>query len=323
MTIDHERCSELLGSFVLRELAPDEAQAVEAHLATCEECELERRGLAALTAEPEEDPVLTEFERAALHRTLAAARSAPGTEVMPARRSIWARVAPALGAAALIVFAVFGLTRIEFGGEDQDDAATEGGGGATVEELRAEDVEVEVGGPDIADAPAPAALNAAAQDATETQRANAEEEQADGSAGFSGAARGFAARFDPDAGQFTARQLRRYAARQPPFVQASSEYQVRDADEPLGHSHLLALAGAASAERESETIRRCGEQVLEQDLPLLPVYGGFGRLGGRDVLVIGFVFGRDVALDRFLVWVWPQRSCDIPVLVQDGRLRAP
>lgn len=322
MTIDHERCSELLGSFVRGKLAPEVAADVEAHLATCGECELEKRGLVALTTEPQDAPVLSDLERAALHRTLARARSASGGEVVPARRSPWARVAPTLGAAALVAFAVFGLTRIDFAGEDRDDAATESGGGAGRQQPSAEDVEVEVGGPDIAEAPAPEALSTQAEDTADTQRANADEEQTGENAGFAGVAPGFAARFDPDAGRFTARQLRRYAAGQSPFLRASSEYRNRDVDEPLGRSHLSALAGAAGTERGSETIRRCGEQVLEQDLPLLPVYAGFGRLDDRDVLVLGFVFGRDDALDRYLVWVWPQRSCDIPVLVQDGRIRS-
>jgi len=322
MNIDHERCSENLGAYLRGELHADTHRAVAAHLAGCEECELELRGLTALTAEPASPDSLTDDERVALHRSLAAARSVSAKTIAPARRSPWARVAPVLGAAALVVLGVFALTRVDFqGGDDEGDAA--GADRALEEQAELPDTEVEVGGPDIASGEPKALSDASAEAEGGGQAASAEEfgsVDESRTAAFQGAA-AVAARFDPDAGSFDADDLRRYAANQAPFTLFPLSYRASDADAPLSRSYLESLAGAAPRIDDGTLLRSCGEQVLQQDIPILPVYGAFGKLDGRDVLVLGFVYARNGELDRFRVWVWPRGDCDIPVLTQDGNIR--
>jgi hypothetical protein len=226
-----------------------------------------------------------------------------------------------LGAAALIVLGVFALVRLDLqGGDDEGDAA---GADRALEE-QAEPLpatEVEVGGPDIASNQPKALSDASAGAEGGGQAASAEEfESADESR--AAAVRGaVAARFDPDAGSFDADDLRRYAANQSPFTLFPLSYRAADAEVPLGRSYLDSLAGAAPRIDDGTLLRSCGEQVLQQDIPILPVYGAFGKLDGRDVLVLGFVYARNDALDRFRVWVWPRGDCDIPVLTQDGNIR--
>jgi anti-sigma factor RsiW len=320
MNIDHERCSESLGAYLRDELDADTRRAVATHLAGCEECELELRGLTALTAEPAAPDSLTDDERVALHRSLAASRSISAKTIAPARRSPWARVAPALGAAALIVLGVFALVRLDLqGGDDEGDAA---GADRALEE-QAEPLpatEVEVGGPDIA-SNQPKALSDAAGEAAAGGAAPAEEFGSVDESRTAASRGAVAARFDPDAGSFDADDLRRYAANQSPFTVFPLSYRASDADAPLSRSYLESLAGAAPRIDDGTLLRSCSEQVLQQDIPILPVYGAFGKLDGRDVLVLGFVYARNGELDRFRVWVWPRGDCDIPVLTQDGNIR--
>lgn len=123
----HDRCSESLGPFLRGELAPVEAEAVAGHLAICAQCTRERDALAAVLA-VEVEP-LSGAERARLASAVAAQRRAEVVAFAPAKTGWRARLAPALGAAALIaVVAVSAVWFASGGGEDEGQ-----GGGTTFE----------------------------------------------------------------------------------------------------------------------------------------------------------------------------------------------
>lgn len=99
-------------------LPADEATAFEAEVAGCLTCtELladHRLAIEALASLPE--PHLTELERARLHRQV---RPSPG----PARKPRWARLAPALAAAAALVAVVGVVSMLQGGTETSFEAA--------------------------------------------------------------------------------------------------------------------------------------------------------------------------------------------------------
>jgi anti-sigma factor RsiW len=73
-TIDHERCSDLLGAFTRRKLSPRDADQVAEHLEQCDDCRAEYRALQALY-ESEPGP-MTDSERQRLEGAVSSAISA-------------------------------------------------------------------------------------------------------------------------------------------------------------------------------------------------------------------------------------------------------
>lgn len=110
--MDHDTCSAHLGPYSRGELDGDDRRLVEAHLAGCAECARELVAVRALMGL--EDVQLTPDERRALHRA-----------VLEPRRSRWARLAPALGAAGLLVTVAFGVTYLTGDGDGPLPAAVE------------------------------------------------------------------------------------------------------------------------------------------------------------------------------------------------------
>lgn len=105
--MDHERCSELLPSLVQGKLEDDEKAAVEAHLGACEECARERRAVELLLT-VQVDPLSTE-ERERIARAVATHRAAEERVFRITDARSWGgRMAPALGAAALIALIAVG-----------------------------------------------------------------------------------------------------------------------------------------------------------------------------------------------------------------------
>ncbi|MDQ3940086.1 MAG: hypothetical protein M3238_01915, partial [Actinomycetota bacterium] len=86
---------------------------------------------------------------------------------------------------------------------------------------------------------------------------------------------------------------------------------------------LVASAQAQEGSGAGEQVRRCAEGVLTRLEPTLPAFGSFGRLGSRDVLVLGFAWSdREIgALDRFLVATWERGSCSSLIEVEVGRIK--
>lgn len=310
--MEHTQASELITSYVRGELDEATSASLSRHLDRCSDCSLEVRAVQALL-EPLDDETLTDLERAGLHRGVAAStRAGANREVVPETKQGWARVAPWLGAAAVIALLAVGIVSSDLGGGDDtvgsgDAASVQEGAGRA----RDESAPLEFGGPDIADEAAePEALAAATEDS-----------RASGSDAAGGEAFGrVAARFDPDAGSFKTRDLKRYAARREPFRGFAAAYSAKDADD-LSDLYLQAIQNAAPSGEGKSLIRTCALQVLEQDFPIVPAYGAYGRFDGRDVLVLGFVYAPNGGdLSRYLVWVWPREDCSTPVKIIAGRI---
>ena len=161
--ITHERCSELLGPYSLGRLDGGARGDVDTHLATCPDCSRELAGLTALRAgeiEPMTGPereVITAAVRAAV---LGGAK--PSWSAGLSER--WGRrMAPALGAAALVAIAVVGYVSFQ-----ANDSQVPAEGTATLDEDRStneavEDAEAETFGTSI-EAGEPAADAAQSQD---------------------------------------------------------------------------------------------------------------------------------------------------------------
>ncbi len=112
MTMDHETCSSRLPSYARGELSDPDRGAVAAHLASCADCARELVAVHALITAPEVH--LTGDERRALHRAVLAPR--------PRR---WARLAPAFGAAGLLLVVAVGAVSF-LQSEDRQPAAIQG-----------------------------------------------------------------------------------------------------------------------------------------------------------------------------------------------------
>lgn len=313
--MDHEKASELLAPFARGELSEVQTHELAAHLEGCDDCTLELRALQALLL-PTPDEALTDEERTALHRGVAAAVSAPPANVRviapaPVRGS---RLAPWLGVAATVLLLGFGITQIDLGGGGQDDASSArgaGGEGATSLEDSSGGAPVEVGGPDISGGGGSGAVADALEGASVQNDSSRSAAESSGSR--------IPARFDPDAGAFRSKDLKSYAATKAPFRTFADAYEPSDA-ESLQDAYLEAIENAAPAGSRKDLIRTCARQVLEQDFPIIPAYGAFGRFEGRDVLVLGFVYAPSDRLNRYLVWVWPRGDCRTPVKIIAGRI---
>ena len=299
-TIDHERCSELLGPLVRGQLDASEPALALEHLEACSACREEKAGLEALTS-AEVSP-MSESERgrirAALERELEVAARRPSSQAPapgpPPQRARWARLAPAFGAAILLVAIggfLYGATRT--GGERSEAPP----GAATGRSRQSADAEA-------------AAPESARSSLSET----------------ASVPRPF---FSPHTPSLEAGDLERLG-RNAVFVQFARSYTVKDAARLRGPFALelaraaasLGRGGAFEAEARARQVRRCAQNMMERRPSILPAYASFASLDGRRVLVLGFVEASPSGrLDRFLVWAWPVSTCQSPVARHEGEIR--
>ncbi|HEX2240237.1 MAG TPA: hypothetical protein VHJ82_03740, partial [Actinomycetota bacterium] len=120
--LDHSAVSELLERYIAGHLDDETGAAVAAHDRACTQCRREETGLRSLLA-----PIdgLTPSERSRLRTGLATALSGEtqgSAEVVSLRRPLLARLAPALGAAALLAIVVVALARLDFAPQSGDDS---------------------------------------------------------------------------------------------------------------------------------------------------------------------------------------------------------
>ena len=263
----------------------------------------EKRGLQALIGAPEVMKVsaeeLSDIERARLRKAVSAAMPGSRTIVSEPSKPWTARIAPYLGAAAVVILVAFGVTQFDLGGSDSESSSD---GGAAVQESdegsSGEDAP-EGGGGDTAgvaeDAPAPNPS------------------------------------FESTAGVIQRSELRNFGSKEEPFVTFSRTFAVEDA-EALGTKFLSDLDDAATRTTntseeslsDEDTITECGEQVLEaQDNPTLPAYAGYGELERKAVLMMGFVYSAEDSgpLDKFMLWIWPRGDCSVPDEYQFGTIK--
>jgi hypothetical protein len=134
---NHDTWSELLLEFAHGELDEARSEELQGHLRSCGDCRSELVALRALLEAPDEQ--MSEVERTELHAALS--KSSQAGSVVPlvrrtsSERPLLHRLAPALGAAALLL--IGGVAVLQgglFGGsEDTGDAGSGAGGGAALE----------------------------------------------------------------------------------------------------------------------------------------------------------------------------------------------
>jgi Putative zinc-finger len=281
--LNHELCSEYLPRFLAGDLEQEQGAAVELHLAECAECRAERHALEALTRPV---PTLSAAERAQLHSTLdrdlpASAGGIPALAPGRERRPRWrSRLAPALGAAAVVALAAVGVATISGGlgdvaGQGASEVSGEGGGQA----------------------------DSAAGQAAESAPAE-----------FSSPAA--SPHWIGSLGSVTAAELSRKGERGRELRFVAESFQAAGA-RAKSEAFTDELVTRAPAGLEDD-IRACVKQVTGLGYTALPAFGARARLEGRDVLVLGFAWTPTRgSLDRFMVWAFAGDACD-PVSYQAG-----
>jgi hypothetical protein len=117
----HDHDHELIAAIAEGGMNPDERAAAETSIASCEVCridlQLQREALASLRAAPA--VAMTDIERAALHRTVAAALVPPFARSERKKAAPWfQRLMPAMAAAAaLLVVVGIGSVLVDGGGD--------------------------------------------------------------------------------------------------------------------------------------------------------------------------------------------------------------
>jgi anti-sigma factor RsiW len=318
--IDHERCSELLAQYVREELDRATTETVRRHLETCAECSQEHQGVRYLLG-PDPDP-LTDDEKTRLDRALRAAltpaggqaalaraasraggdesaaqrtytrRGRPSIElasIAPARRGkARRRLAAALAAAAVVVLfgGLYVAARLSGG---------IGAGGGSAQVVAAKTSENR--------GAAAASQGGANKLASEPGSTRAPQKPV----------------FVGPVGDLSARDIRRTGRSGAGFVSFARDYTVG------GARHLrrpfLADLGAGAPASNRKQIEACARVVFRSEhYALLPAYGATGRVDGRDVLALGFVWTPKTKghLDRYMIWAWPNGSCATPIAYQAG-----
>jgi anti-sigma factor RsiW len=289
--MDHERCSELLLPYVKGELEAADREQVDRHLRSCDTCRKEKVALEELLA-VEMSP-MTAGERKSLHATVAdrLSSASPDREVIsaPGRGAGWStRAAPVLGAVALIALAVVFAAGLLSGG-DVKEAGIQGSPGRLQDE--ADGTEGGAGG---------GAPKAAPDEELVEQGAPAPH-------------------FERDAKDITRSALSKLPENEPAFDVVAGV--TRNKAGTLGESYTSALSDQAPADARAQ-VRECSESVAASQGTVVPTYGAEGEYRGEDALLVGFVSGSDGGpLNRYMLWLWPKGSCDVPLEYLSGPLK--
>lgn len=285
-SIDHESCSSLLRARALGRLDDGTRRAVDLHLQECDDCRLEERAVTALLKVPDER--LSDVERGRLHDALESA--APRTAALRRERRpphAWrSKLAPALAAAAVLAVLAVGVAQLSGGGG----AVSSGGSGGAVESRQ--------------NGPVPSSDHRAGS------RGPAATAATPGGVGLphSGPDPHFVA--GPRA--LSSADVDHIALSSTPYSRA---YDVADAAR-LGNDFLNRLAREAPASLRGDVLA-CGRSELAAGHDLLPVVATFGRVGGRDLVLVGFVGSPTPepptrGLTSFEMLGWPPGSCRLP-----------
>jgi hypothetical protein len=281
---DHDTWSELLLEFAQGELDGSRSEELQAHLRSCGDCSSELVALRALLEMPDEQ--MTNAERGELHAALS--KSTPGGSVVPLaprERSFMRRLAPALGAAALLLIGGVAVLQGNLFGASEDSAGTGGGGGegagvgleSAPNAARSEDLSArptwlgDLGRTSLSEVAALARSRPALNSVRTAYRAAAAAD----------------------------RQLQK-------------ESSLTDVLAPQAPVELRA------------SVRSCIDEVSSQfEGRMLPAVGAQGLLEGERVLLVGFVTSSSGdRADQLAVWAFEPRSC-APLGYQASRLAGP
>jgi anti-sigma factor RsiW len=310
--ITHERCSELLRSLESGRLDASEAAAVEAHLASCDECARELAGLRSLTTSS--TVLMSEEEKKRLHNAIRVAirdERAPLGDVVAASsntvsRRIWPTARVLAAAAVIVAGFVFATNVLPNDDESAAPAREAASGGAAG---RAEAAPEGEATPVFA-APAGTAAFAAAQDEGAATQQSPAPEQA------------LRAAVSP-APPYSLNDLNELAQNHRPFTDFAEAYTVEDA-ERLSESFLARLASSAPTEDISSAVQECGsERLRESPGPILPAFAAYDRVRGSHSLILGFVSSGDDSglLDHFSLWVYAGTDCEATTYSSSGLIR--
>ena len=270
---DHDAWSERLLEFTRGELDRARSEELEAHLRSCVDCRAELVAVRALLDAP--DAPMTEVERAALHAALQDTQQAANVVPLAPRprseRPLMRRLAPALGAAALLLIggvAVLQSHLLE--GSDGPVDAVGGGGGAALERVTSEALRAKrfLGRPKWLGDLGRTSLDKVA----DLARSNS-------SVGSVRKAYGSAATSDQKVG---------------------NEMALTDVLAPQAPAQLRGPMRSCIDEVTSQF----------GDVRLLPAVGAQGRLEGKEVLFVGFVTSSSGRRpDQLAVWAFEPRTC--------------
>ncbi|MFN2526310.1 MAG: zf-HC2 domain-containing protein [Actinomycetota bacterium] len=294
--LEHSTVGELLRPHLEGTLDPATEQAVVTHLRGCAECRREEAGLRMLLAPVEQ---LTTGERSRLRAGLNAAgagESRPTAEVVTLRRPLLARLAPALGAAALLAIVVVSLAQIDFGGT----VTGEDSAGQTQRSA----------------AEAPAAGGGEALDAQVVPV----EPVFDRRAGT--LAVGDLQRLGRDGFSAPRRSLENASLEMTTDTGAGTEQRAaRLGDLDAYRDPMLS---ALTDQAGEDVISECAGTVFAGGYArIAPVYGAFGRYDKQRVLILGFLWSNNPRgpLDNYTIWIWPRDSCAVALQSISGIVR--
>lgn len=294
--LDHSAVGELLRAYVEGTLESPMAQAVARHLNSCGECRREEAGLRALLAPVDE---LSAAERSHLRAAISAAlppQETRSAQVITLRRPWLSRLAPAMGAAALLGIVVVALTQIDFTPRSGEDTAA----GIQSEQSEAE---------------APAAGAAEALDAQVVPLQPV---------------------FDRRAGTLALAELKRlgksgFIVDEPDrnkAISASAGSESRAVEDAASLGDLDAFREPMLFELSNQAgesdIASCAKSVFGGGYArIAPVYGAFGKFQQDRVLILGFLWSNNTSgpLNNYAIWIWPRNSCGIALQSLSGPLR--
>jgi len=284
---ENAHVSDDLAAYVSRDLTETRRAHIYAHLAICEECSQELAGIMALRAVDFEPMTGPERE----HVTTGV-RSAV-TEVRPGVLERWGRrMAPALGAAALVALAVVGYA--SFSGSDATDSPAAGHADSEAERGTLED---QAGDPEQGAARSNAAPGAAEPHAAEPEAAdtlNMEADQASGSTSAFGSA----------GGAIPVVQERRFA-----LADLGDLFGARRMRDNFNASGNDAALFAADDPAIATTMEACARTVIETSPdPVVPTYSA--HFTADDVIVIAFAWRDEKSgAMTFMLRGWRGRDC--------------
>jgi Putative zinc-finger len=309
MTMNHDRCSELLAAYVDGELDASTMDEVGTHLQGCPDCRLEETALRAMSA-----VVVTPMsadERSWLHeQVLSGAKGVAEDDAAPAiivpRRTPWlARVAPALGAVAALLVLAVGVMMV--GGNlsgSNDQGAMPSAGADRI-------------GPDGAEEAAGGSPEVGRKD---------QDQAGDAAATASGEVYALEGKVVRPRfkrlGKVQDRTLRMIGRRDATFNSYFDAFKVRDVD-PQQDFLLNRLVQRSPVDLENQ-IRDCAQVVMSSGPPAsLPAFAATAIRDARDILVLGFAWSDQDRgpMYRYMMWSWPlDGDCGNPIGYEAGRI---
>lgn len=297
----HEEVSEVLSDYARGDLDATTKTAVDEHLSGCSKCASELRAVSVLHLE---QAPLSDIERSRLHRAVNDQVGQSPARRSPVRgRERWAaRVAPALGAAALVALGAVGALSLMTGdgGDELSLRGSDDGGALT---------DVAGGGGDQGAASTARKAPGPDEDVAEGK---AVEENLDGAPDSASLAEPLEPTFDPTTAPIDRRDLSSLAGKTGYEAFNSSGEVNRMASRELSLVEQLSQMAPKSVRSQ---VRSCARSVTSRGQEqLFATFGTLTEVDDRPSLVLGFIWpGPPQDQTRYMLWAWPRGSCEEPL----------